>query len=58
MALTPRQIDEIEAVKAVHAMRNQDEKAFNQIIDDAFARTGGPERMIRTLATQLAQETE
>lgn len=54
--LTPAQIDEIEAVKAVHAMRNNDTHAFNQVIDDAFARTGGIERMIRILATQLAQE--
>lgn len=56
--LTPAQIDEIEAVKAIHAMRNNNTAAFNQVIDDAFARPGGIERMIRTLATQLAKEQQ
>ncbi len=52
---TPAQIDEIEATKVIHAMRTGNSRTVDQVIDDAFARPGGVERMIRLLAGHLAQ---
>lgn len=52
---TPAQIDEIEATKVIHAMRTGNSHVVDQVIDDAFVRPGGVERMIRLLAGHLAQ---
>lgn len=48
--------DEIEAAKAVNALREKNQPGFRQIVDDAFARYGGVERMIFVLASQLSKE--
>lgn len=47
--------DEAEAAKAVNALHEQNHPGFRQIVDDAFARYGGVERMIFVLADQLTK---
>lgn len=49
------QTDETEAQKAVLALERNDEKAFRQIVDEAFQRYGGVERMLYVLTSHLAQ---
>ena len=50
--------DEIEAQKAVLALQRQDEKAFRAVVDDAFQRYGGIERMMYVLTSQLAKANQ
>ncbi|WFR71602.1 hypothetical protein P9209_22580 [Prescottella defluvii] len=47
--------DETEAQKAICALERNDEKAFRAVVDDAFGRYGGVERMLYVLTSHLAQ---
>lgn len=52
------QTDEVEAQKAVCALERNDEKAFRTIVDDAFQRYGGVERMLFVLTSHLAKANQ
>ncbi|RYE41300.1 MAG: hypothetical protein EOP24_37470 [Hyphomicrobiales bacterium] len=47
--------DQTEAARAVHALRQGNELVFRQVIDGAFTRYGGVERLLYVLTDQLAK---